>query len=311
MLSAILILIFTFFIVFFIPDYAKRRQENLDEDDISKTPQMKKLWSLAQAAMRERKPLKAEKALLTILKFDEKNAAAYNRLGILYAREKHFKEAIECFEIAQSLDNNASSLHNVGLIYLETGKYEKAAMAFEQAIALEGDQPGRYIAYAKALEKLGQRKDAIKQLETAYDLNPTTVILRHMLEIYENAEDYENIEATKRRIEDLQTQRALILAKEEKAKAAKKQAAKTARAAAKTAKAEAKTARTKARADAKAARTAAKTAAKSAARSAKTINKTAAKSAKPTPKNAKTSSTNVTRPVVKPTPKLAKKRKII
>ena len=179
MLSAILILIFTFFIVFFIPDYAKRRQENLDEDDISKTPQMKKLWSLAQAAMRERKPLKAEKALLTILKFDEKNAAAYNRLGILYAREKHFKEAIECFEIAQSLDNNASSLHNVGLIYLETGKYEKAAMAFEQAIALEGDQPGRYIAYAKALEKLGQRKDAIKQLETAYDLNPTTVILRH------------------------------------------------------------------------------------------------------------------------------------
>ncbi len=220
MLSAILILIFTFFIVFFIPDYAKRRQENLDEDDISKTPQMKKLWSLAQVAMRERKPLKAEKALLTILKFDEKNAAAYNRLGILYAREKHFKEAIECFEIAQSLDNNASSLHNVGLIYLETGKYEKAAMAFEQAIALEGDQPGRYIAYAKALEKLGQRKDAIKQLETAYDLNPTTVILRHMLEIYENAEDYENIEATKRRIEDLQTQRALILAKEEKAIAA-------------------------------------------------------------------------------------------
>ena len=288
MLSAILILIFTFFIVFFIPDYAKRRQENLDEDDISKTPQMKKLWSLAQAAMHERKPLKAEKALLTILKFDEKNAAAYNRLGILYAREKHFKEAIECFEIAQSLDNNASSLHNVGLIYLETGKYEKAAMAFEQAIALEGDQPGRYIAYAKALEKLGQRKDAIKQLETAYDLNPTTVILRHMLEIYENAEDYENIEATKRRIEDLQTQRALILAKEEKAKAAKKQAAKTARAAAKTAKAEAKT-----------------------ARSARTINKTAAKSAKPTPKTTKTSSANVSRPVVKSTPKLAKKRKII
>ncbi len=262
MLSAILILVFTFFIVFFIPDYAKRRQESLEEDDISKTPQMKKLWSLAQSAMRERKPLKAEKALLTILKFDEKNAAAYNRLGILYAREKHFKEAIECFEIAQSLDNNASSLHNVGLIYLETGNYEKAAMAFEQAIALEGDQPGRYIAYAKALEKLGQRKDAIKQLETAYDLNPTTVILRHMLEIYENAEDYENIEIIKQRIEDLQTQRALLLAKEEKAKAAKKQAAKDAKTAAKAA-------RTQARAEAKTARVAAKTAAK-AARATKT-----------------------------------------
>lgn len=301
MLSAILILIFTFFIVFFIPDYAKRRQESLDDDDISKTPQMKKLWSLAQTAMRERKPLKAEKALLTILKFDEKNAAAYNRLGILYAREKHFKEAIECFEIAQSLDNNASSLHNVGLIYLETGKYEKAAMAFEQAIALEGDQPGRYIAYAKALEKLGQRKDAIKQLETAYDLNPSTVILRHMLEIYENAEDYDNIEATKRRIEDLQTQRALILAREERAKAAKKQASKAAKTAAKTA-------RTKARADAKTARAnakAARTASRTAAKTAKTAARTARADAKAT---AKTSAKPVTKT---PAQKLAKKRKII
>ena len=67
-----------------------------------------------------------KKALLTILKFDEKNAAAYNRLGILYAKEQKFDEAIECFEIAQSLDNNPSSLHNVGLIYLETGAYEKS-----------------------------------------------------------------------------------------------------------------------------------------------------------------------------------------
>ncbi len=239
MLSAILILIFTFFIVFFIPNYAERREQN-KEEDLSKTPQMKKLWSLAQTAMKERKPLKAEKALLTILKFDEKNAAAYNRLGILYAREKHFKEAIECFEIAQSLDNNASSLHNVGLIYLETNNYEKAAMAFEQAIALEGDQPGRYIAYAKALEKLGERKQAIKQLETAYDLNPSTVILRHMLEIYENDEDFENIELIKKRIAELQTKRAALLAKEEKTKKVRKtRAAKTK--AAKTTKPQAKT----------------------------------------------------------------------
>ena len=153
MLAAILILVLVFFIAFFIPNY--NTETEIEDEDPNKTPQMKKLWSLAQTAMRERKPLKSEKALLTILKFDEKNAAAYNRLGILYAKEKHYKEAIECFEIAQSLDNNASSMHNVGLIYLETGKYEKAAMAFSQAIELEGDQPGRYIAYAKALDKIG------------------------------------------------------------------------------------------------------------------------------------------------------------
>ena len=238
MLSAVLILIITVFIIFFIPKYSTVPEDD-EEEEIRKTPQMKKLWSLAQSAMKERKPLKAEKALLTILKFDEKNAAAYNRLGILYAKEKHYKEAIECFEIAQSLDNNASSLHNVGLIYFETGKYEKAAMAFSQAIDLEGDQPGRYIAYAKALEKLGERNKAIDALETAYSLNPSTVVLRHLLEIYENIEDYENVEITRRRIEELQAEKAKMEEKTTKARkpliARKTKEEKTAAKAAKTA----------------------------------------------------------------------------
>ena len=121
MLAVVLILILTMFTVFFIPNWNQRQQE--EEENTDNAPQVKKLWSVAQTAMKERKPMKAEKALLAILRFDERNAAAYNRLGILYAKEKHFKEAVECFEIAQSLDNNASTLHNVGLIYLETGKY--------------------------------------------------------------------------------------------------------------------------------------------------------------------------------------------
>lgn len=201
MLAISLILIFALYMVFFMPS-APKTPEN-DEPAIRKTPQMKKLWTLAQTAMRERKPLKAEKALLTILKFDEKNATAYNRLGILYAKEKQFKEAIECFEIAQSLDNNASSLHNVGLIYLETENYEKAAMAFKNAIELEGDLPARYIAYAKAEEKLGNRKKAIESLETAFSLDTSTTTLRHLLEVYERAEDEENIALTKARIAEL------------------------------------------------------------------------------------------------------------
>lgn len=237
MLAVVLILVVTMITVFFVPNWSERDDEELS--DTRKTPQIKKLWGLAQTAMKERKPMKAEKALLTILKFDEKNAAAYNRLGILYAKEKHFKEAVECFEIAQSLDNNASSLHNVGLIYLETGKYEKAAMAFSQAIDIEGDQPGRYIAYAKALEKLGERSKAIDALETAYSLNPSTVVLRHLLEIYENADDQENAEHTRQRIEQLQLEKAEAEAKNSKT---------VKRAVRKAQKAEAKTARAQARA---------------------------------------------------------------
>ena len=152
--------------------------------------------------MKERKPFRAEKALLTILKFDEKNAAAYNRLGILYAKGQKYDEAVECFEIAQSLDNNPASIHNVGLIYLETGAYEKAAMAFRQAIELEGDVPARYIALAKAEEKLGNTKKAIEALENAYELDPKVSTLRQILAIYEAAGDTEAATATAARVEE-------------------------------------------------------------------------------------------------------------
>src|SRR5574344_841397 len=149
-----IIIVFALVTLFLI--FSPRADKKKDKPEPKSTKyatQMKKLWSIAQTSMKERKPLRAEKALLTILKFDEKNAAAYNRLGILYAKESNYDEAIECFEIAQSLDNNASSLHNVGLIYYETGAYEKAAMAFEQAIELESDMPARYIALAHAYNK--------------------------------------------------------------------------------------------------------------------------------------------------------------
>lgn len=146
-----------------------------------------KLWDIAQESLQDKKYLRAEKALLTILRVDERNATAYNRLGILYAKQQAFSDAIECFEIAQSLEPSASSLHNVGLIYFETEKYSKAALAFEQAIAMEKDTPSRHIAYAKVQEKLGNKKKVISSLEYAVAIddrkNPQS--LRILADAYE------------------------------------------------------------------------------------------------------------------------------
>ncbi len=200
MIAVFVILIFCIYLVFFFPLEPKVKAE--EEKSPKYMAQMKKLWQIAQKAMDERKPFRAEKALLTILKFDERNAAAYNRLGILYAREQKYDEAVECFEIAQSLDNQPASIHNVGLIYLETGAYEKAAMAFERAIELEGDIPTRYIALAKADEKLGRYRKAIDALESAYELDPKISTLRQILSVYETMEDVEGTTATAARIEE-------------------------------------------------------------------------------------------------------------
>ncbi len=200
MIAILSILIFTTYLVFFFPLEAKEKKE--EEKSPKYKAQMKKLWQIAQTSMKERKPFRAEKALLTILKFDEKNAAAYNRLGILYAKGQKYDEAVECFEIAQSLDNNPASIHNVGLIYLETGAYEKAAMAFNQAIELEGDVPARFLALAKAEEKLGNYKKAIDALENAFELDPKIAILRQILTIHEEIGDSEAATATAARIEE-------------------------------------------------------------------------------------------------------------
>ena len=161
--------------------------EVASETKLKFADKLDRLWDIAQESLRDKKYLRAEKALLTILRVDERNATAYNRLGILYAKQQAFPDAIECFEIAQSLEPSASSLHNVGLIYFETEKYDKAALAFEQAIAMEEGVPSRHIAYAKVQEKLGHKKKVIESLQLAVELdghkNPQS--LRILADAYE------------------------------------------------------------------------------------------------------------------------------
>jgi tetratricopeptide (TPR) repeat protein len=144
------------------------------------------LWEIAYHGMRENRFLRAEKALLTILKIDEKNAAAYNRLGILYAKQREYKDAIDCFEIASSIEPSASSLHNLGLIYYETENYHKAATAFEQALKLEDGLAARHIAYAKVEEKLGNDKLVIQELEKAAELEPNPETYNLLAKAYES-----------------------------------------------------------------------------------------------------------------------------
>jgi tetratricopeptide (TPR) repeat protein len=143
-----------------------------------------RLWDIAHQGMRENRFLRAEKALLTILKIDERNAAAYNRLGILYAKQKEYRDAIDCFEIASSIEATPSSLHNLGLIYYETENYEKAAIAFEQALKLEDKLAARHIAYAKVQEKIGNEKLMFRSLERAVELEPNQETYGLLLEAY-------------------------------------------------------------------------------------------------------------------------------
>ncbi len=184
--------------------WAITRQQTIDEV-VADIPQklsgkLDKLWDIAQESLRERKYLRAEKALLTILRVDEKNATAYNRLGILYAKQQAYSDAIECFEIAQSLEPSASSLHNVGLIYFETAHYEKAALAFEQALAIEDSLAARHIAYAKVQEKLGHPKKMIESLEKAVQIDPSVQSYHILADAYSRIGEEDKAKEIRERI---------------------------------------------------------------------------------------------------------------
>lgn len=163
-----------------------KHEENIEEEERTKrfTQRLGKLWDIVHHGMRENRLLRAEKALLTILKIDEKNAAAYNRLGILYAKQKEYKDAIDCFEIACTIEPTASSLHNLGLIYYETENYEKSVTAFEEALKLEEDMAARHVALAKALEHSGNEKLMLEHLERAVELEPTRETYAHLINGY-------------------------------------------------------------------------------------------------------------------------------
>lgn len=165
----------------------KIRDTELSPIPLKMSDKLSGLWDIAHHGMRENRFVRAEKALLTILNIDKKNAAAYNRLGILYAKQKEYKDAIDCFEIASSIEPSASSLHNLGLIYYETENYEKAGTAFEQALKLEEDMAARHIAIAKVQEKLGNLNRVINSLERAVELEPSRESLTLLYQAYLSA----------------------------------------------------------------------------------------------------------------------------
>lgn len=177
--------------------YSQSTASIVSDKNIQFGGKLDKLWEIAQAALGEKKYLRAEKALLTILQLDKKNATAYNRLGILYAKQRALDDAIECFEIAQSLEPSASSLHNVGLIYYETKRFDKSVLAFEQALEMDDTAPSRFIAYAKALEKTGNMKKSVLALEQAVKLERSAQALLILADAYSKVDRIQESNALK------------------------------------------------------------------------------------------------------------------
>ena len=198
-LAFILIMIIGGYTVF-ISNQTETQAEELVTKKVG--DRLQRLWDDAFDSLKDNKFLRAERALLTILRFDERNSGASNRLGILYAKQRSFEHSIECFEISHSLEPNASTLHNLGLVYMEVGEYQKAAHTLESAMTEEDDVPTRYIAYAKVQEQLGNEKKMVESLEKAAKLQPNRQTYTLVMDAYKKVgrdEDAAKIEAAMKR----------------------------------------------------------------------------------------------------------------
>lgn len=166
------------------------------KEDISSpktSNRLNRLWTYVDKAAKAGRKRAMERALLAILRIDHKNTAAYNRLGMLYAKEGNFDDAIDCFAIASSLTPTVATLYNLGLVYYEKGNYKDAAIAFEKVIDLEPDIK-RYVAYAKAQHKLGNTKKVVEALEKVTELEPTSSNYDMLANAYKQNKDFAKAE---------------------------------------------------------------------------------------------------------------------
>lgn len=157
---------------------------DLDPKFAAEIKRISKLWDRAYEAMRSNRLIAARNALNLIISIDPYNAAAYNRLGIIYAKQKKYTASITNFRTAVKLESTASSNHNLGLIYYEVGDYKHSLKYFKKALKLENSFAPRHVAIAKVYEKLGNDKLLFHHLAQAVKLEPTIEVMKLLYKAY-------------------------------------------------------------------------------------------------------------------------------
>lgn len=113
----------------------------------------------------------ARRILRVVLAKNPHNTKALEFLGIVNAQQGRRGDAIKALEIAQSIKPDKVNLYDEGIIDLEAGEFEQASEAFENARKLGGDRADEHVGKAIVLDKAGNRRRAVKELEAALSLH--------------------------------------------------------------------------------------------------------------------------------------------
>jgi Flp pilus assembly protein TadD len=116
---------------------------------------------------------------------DQKNHEYLNNFGYLLFRNGDYKKAAKFLQRAAKLaPDNARAWNNLGLAQCELGNFADAYKSFAQAL---GEYRG-HLNIAARLQSVGQSNEAIKHLEKALILQPTSIsVLERLAGLYESA----------------------------------------------------------------------------------------------------------------------------
>ena len=125
---------------------------------------------------RQKRFKEAEYCYQLVLRQFPSHPQALNFLGMLAVEAKRLDESIRLLGLAvKHAPKDATIRNNLGNVYLLDGQYEKAAGAFRKALTLEPKLIPTVISLGKAYRKLGKGEDARLTFERALALEPQNI----------------------------------------------------------------------------------------------------------------------------------------
>ena len=116
----------------------------------------------------------AEKQLLDLVVSHPKEGDIYEKLGLVYLKQKSFSDCADALLEALKYKSDSTGIiyNNLGLAYFNLHEYYKSIENYRKSIDLDKHSINRYVNLALSQKALGRAEDAIRTLKRAEKINP-------------------------------------------------------------------------------------------------------------------------------------------